>query len=56
MAGAFNMMRANDLIWSFYINNYLLGNDPRPFDLLYEFGFHPHAGEMHSWYLRNMYL
>lgn len=35
MAGTFNLMRANDLIWSFYINNYLLGNDPRPFDLLY---------------------
>ncbi|HXK56507.1 MAG TPA: class I poly(R)-hydroxyalkanoic acid synthase, partial [Gammaproteobacteria bacterium] len=57
MAGAFNMMRANDLIWSFYINNYLLGNDPRPFDLLYWNSDSTRMpAKMHSWYLRNMYL
>lgn len=57
MSGAFNLLRANDLIWSFYVSNYLLGNDPRPFDLLYwnsDSTRMPAA--MHSWYLRNLYL
>lgn len=57
MASTFNMMKANDLIWSFVVNNYLLGKDPFPFDLLYwnsDSTRMPAA--MHSFYLRNMYL
>jgi polyhydroxyalkanoate synthase len=57
MATTFNMLRANDLIWSFVVNNYLLGRDPFPFDLLYwnsDSTRMPAA--MHSYYLRNMYL
>ncbi|WP_186457579.1 PHA/PHB synthase family protein [Nitrospirillum amazonense] len=56
MATTFNMLRSNDLIWSFVVNNYLLGKDPFPFDLLYwnsDSTRMPPA--MHSFYLRNMY-
>ena len=57
MAGTFNMLRANDLIWSFVINNYLLGREPFPFDLLYWNSDSTRMpAKMHSFYLRNMYL
>ncbi len=57
MATTFNMLRSNDLIWSFVINNYLMGRDPFPFDLLH---WNQDAtrmpATMHSFYLRNMYM
>ena len=52
----FNLMRANDLIWSFVVGNYLLGKEPLPFDLLY---WNSDSTRMpaatHRYYLRNMY-
>jgi polyhydroxyalkanoate synthase len=56
MAGTFNALRANDLIWSFFVNNYLMGRDPRPFDLLYwnsDQTRMPRA--LHLFYLREFY-
>ncbi len=57
MANTFNMLRSNDLIWSFVINNYLLGRDPFPFDLLHwNQDSTRMPAKMHSFYLRNMYV
>ena len=54
---SFNMLRSNDLIWSFYVNNYLLGREPLPFDLLYWNSDSTRMpAKMHSTYLRKMYL
>ncbi len=56
MATTFNMLRSNELIWSFVVNNYLLGKPLHPFDLLY---WNADAtrmpSTMHAFYLRNMY-
>lgn len=56
MAFSFNLLRENDLFWSFYINNYLKGERPSAFDLLYwnTDGTNMPAA-MHKFYLRNMY-
>jgi polyhydroxyalkanoate synthase len=57
MANAFNMLRPNDLIWSYVVNNYVKGKAPMAFDLLY---WNADATRMpaanHSFYLRNCYL
>ena len=57
MANTFNMLRSNDLIWPYVVNNYLRGKKPYPFDILY---WNSDATRMpaanHSFYLRNCYL
>jgi len=57
MSAVFSAIRANDLVWSFVINNYLLGKTPFPFDILY---WNSDATRIpaaaHSFYLKNMYL
>ncbi len=57
MSTVFNLMRDNDLIWSFVVNNYLLGRDPLPFDLLYWNSDSTRMpAMMHGFYLRKLYL
>ena len=57
MANAFNSLRSSDLVWSFYIKNYLRGQNPVPFDILYWNSNNTNLpAKMHSEYLRSMYL
>jgi polyhydroxyalkanoate synthase len=57
MADTFNMLRANDLIWSFFVNNYLLGKEPTAFDLLYWNADQTRMPKaLHLGYLRNFYM
>ena len=57
LAETFNSLRSNDLIWTFFVNNYLLGKEPKPFDLLY---WNSDATRMpktlHLFYLRKFYV
>ncbi len=57
MASVFSILRPNDLVWNYVRANYLKGEAPPPFDLLYWNADSTNmAGPMYAWYLRNMYL
>jgi polyhydroxyalkanoate synthase len=57
MGATFSMLRANDLIWRYVVNSYLMGEEPRAFDLLYWNGDGTRVPErVHSFLLRNLYL
>ncbi|MFO1209255.1 MAG: class I poly(R)-hydroxyalkanoic acid synthase [Amaricoccus sp.] len=57
MANAFNMLRANDLIWGYVVNNYMLGKDPFPFDLLYwNADSTAMPAKAHRFYLQEFYI
>ena len=53
----FRTLRANDLVWSFFVNSYLLGKSPKPFDILYWNADSTNMpAAMHTFFMRNMYL
>jgi polyhydroxyalkanoate synthase subunit PhaC len=57
LATTFSFLRPNDLVWNYVVANYLKGESPPPFDLLYWNGDSTNLpGPMYCWYLRHMYL
>ena len=57
LATAFNMLRSNDLVWSYVVNNYLKGQNPAPFDILYWNGDSTNLpAKMYNFYINNMYI
>jgi len=57
LATTFSFLRPNDLVWNYVVGNYLKGEAPPAFDLLYWNGDSTNLpGPMYAWYLRNMYL
>ncbi|MDP1532853.1 MAG: alpha/beta fold hydrolase, partial [Rubrivivax sp.] len=57
LATTFSFLRPNDLVWNYVVGNYLKGEAPPPFDLLYWNGDSTNLpGPMYSWYLRHLYL
>jgi polyhydroxyalkanoate synthase len=57
LAATFSFLRPNDLVWNYVVGNYLKGETPPPFDLLYWNGDSTNLpGPFYTWYLRNTYL
>ncbi|MCP5150093.1 MAG: class I poly(R)-hydroxyalkanoic acid synthase [Ectothiorhodospiraceae bacterium] len=57
VADTWSAMRANDLVWSFFVNSYLLGKSPKPFDILFWNSDSTNMpAAMHTFFMRNMYL
>lgn len=57
LAATFSFLRPNDLVWNYVVGNYLKGETPPPFDLLYWNGDSTNLpGPMYCWYLRHLYL
>jgi polyhydroxyalkanoate synthase len=57
LASAFNMLRSNDLVWSYVVNNYLKGKNPAPFDILYWNGDSTNLpANMYNYYINEMYI
>ncbi|MDA8457405.1 class I poly(R)-hydroxyalkanoic acid synthase [Acidovorax sp. GBBC 3334] len=57
LASTFSFLRPNDLVWTYVVGNYLKGETPPPFDLLYWNSDSTNLpGPFYAWYLRNLYL